>query len=99
MILGLDIWVYNFQEVLGSIPSQALFPFLFLSLSFSPKFKSHVSQSSRFKIKEVVYRCLVTAVFTILGNGRVTLSESDSESTFQLEQLSAVLHTDFSLLA
>ena len=47
MILGLDIWVYNFQEVLGSIPSRALFLFFF------PKFmvmfhKNHNQANSRF---------------------------------------------------
>ena len=96
MILGLDIWVYNFQEVLGSIPSQALFPFFFV-LSFPLNLRAIVSPSSRFKIKEVVYRCLVTAVFTILGNGRVTIPSLTRSQRFNLNSsaLSADLRTDF----
>ena len=66
MILGLDIWVYNFQVVLGSIPSQALFFFSSLSRVIC----GVIFQKQG--IGKVVYGCWGVAVTTFFGKSHDT---------------------------
>ena len=96
MILGLDITVYNFQEVLGSIPSQALFSFIL---------PSQIYGESCFTIEQIqdstIPDCLQLfgrgGVCTIFGNIRHSPSHYSNRDLHRLEHSfdNVVLHVDF----
>ena len=64
MILPSDIWLYNLEVVLGSIPSQAHF---ILPPNLCESWFT-IEQNQDPAIQEVVYSCWGVAVPTFLGN-------------------------------